>query len=67
MLTWHFVPSEQLRVESSPRDHTVWKLFECIFQKILETFQQSSQTMDVYGQHTGLPKKGELAGKAILE
>ena len=46
----------------SARDWGLWKLFESIFNKILETFQEHNDVMDSYGQQTGLPKKGGLLG-----
>ena len=53
---------EKDRVKMSSRDWGLWKLFESIFNKILETFQEHSDIMDNYGQQTGLPNKDGLSG-----
>lgn len=53
---------EQDRVKMSSRDWGLWKLFESIFNKILETFQEHNDIMDTYGQQTGLPKQDGLSG-----
>lgn len=57
--------NEQNRVKlsMSSRDWGLWKLFESIFHKILETFQEHNEIMEDYGQQTGLPKKDGLSGK----
>lgn len=45
------------------RDCRLWKLFESIFNKILETFREQNETMKKnHGQQTGLPKKDGLSG-----
>ena len=56
---------EQNRVRAlmSSDEWGLWKLFESIFNKILETFQEHSEIMENYGQQTGLAKKDELSGK----
>jgi hypothetical protein len=46
---------EQERVRMSPKDWGLWKLFESIFLKMLEAFQESEQTMENSGRYTGLP------------
>ena len=46
---------EQQRVKMSPKDWGLWKLFESIFLKMLEAFEESNQTMESSGQYTGLP------------
>ena len=53
---------EQDRVKMSSRDWGLWKLFESIFNKILECFEEYNETMENYGQHTGLPKKEGFSG-----
>lgn len=53
---------EQDRVKMASRDCRLWKLFESIFNKILETFREQNETMENYGQQTGLPKKDGLSG-----
>ena len=56
---------EQNRVRTlmSSDEWGLWKLFESIFNKILEIFQEHSDIMENYGQQTGLVKKDELSGK----
>ena len=56
--------AEQDRVKRSSQDWGLWKLFESIFNKILEAFQEHNEIMENYGQHTGLPKKDGLSGNA---
>ena len=45
--------NEQDRVKMSSRDWGLWKLFESIFNKILETFQEHNDIMDNCGEQTG--------------
>lgn len=48
---------ERERVKMSPKDWSLWKIFESVFSKMLEAFEESHQTMENYGQHTGLPRQ----------
>ncbi|MCJ1276534.1 hypothetical protein MMC21_004340 [Puttea exsequens] len=48
---------EQERVKLSPKDWGLWKIFELIFAKMLEAFEESHQTMESLGHHAGLPKQ----------
>lgn len=57
---------EQERVKISRTYWPLWKLFESIFTQILEAFQEGNQTMEDYGQHTGLPKNDGLSGKTQI-
>lgn len=45
-----------------PQEYGLWKLFEAIFSKILEAFQENNQAMENYGAHTGLPRQEGLSG-----
>ena len=40
----------------------LWKIFESIFNLMLESFQMSDQTMEACAEDTGLPKHGDLTG-----
>ncbi len=53
----------RVRASMSSGEWGLWKLFESIFNKILETFQEYNEIMENYGQQTGLAKKDELLGK----
>ena len=53
---------EQERVRYSRSYWPLWKLFESIFIQILEAFEEGNQTMEDYGQHTGLPKNDGVSG-----
>jgi hypothetical protein len=55
---------EQGRVEISSSDWGLWRLFESIFNKILEAFQEHNDIMENYGQNTGLLKKDGMSGNA---
>lgn len=44
------------------QEYGLWKLFEAIFSKILEAFEENNQVMEHYGAHTGLPRQEGLAG-----
>ena len=56
---------EKKRIQTSPKDVAFWKLCEFIFSKILETFNRSSQTMEQYGQRTGLPEQKNTSGEYV--
>ncbi|KAL6716894.1 hypothetical protein ACLMJK_004806 [Lecanora helva] len=58
---------EQDRVKLSRDYWPLWKLFESIFTQILEAFQQGNQTMEDYGQHTGLPKNNGFSDGELLQ
>ena len=47
--------NEQQRIKQSPKDWALWKIFEAIFMKMLEAFEESHQTMENLGHHIGLP------------
>ena len=58
---------EQDRIKMSSPDWGLWKLFESIFNKILETFEEHDDIMETYGQDTGvLAKKDRLSSNAML-
>lgn len=46
-------------------DIGLWKLFEAIFTKILEAFQENHQMMENYGTHTGILKQEGLSGMYV--
>ncbi|KAL2047204.1 hypothetical protein N7G274_001223 [Stereocaulon virgatum] len=48
-------------------DIGLWKLFEAIFTKILEAFQENHQMMENYGTHTGILKQEGLSEWELLE
>lgn len=52
------------RLEISPHDLGLWKLFETIFNSMWEAFKESNQTMEGYGQHIGLPQEEGLSGNS---
>ena len=45
------------------QEYGLWKLFEAIFSKILEAFQENHQAMEKYGAKTGLAKQEGLSGR----
>ncbi len=47
--------NEQQRIKQSSKDWALWKIFEAVFAKMLEAFEESHQTMEKLGNHTGLP------------
>ena len=55
--------AEQERVKVSRSYWPLWNLFKSIFSQILEAFQEGNQTMEDYGQYTGLPRNDGLSGK----
>ncbi|KAM0798968.1 prion-inhibition and propagation-domain-containing protein [Usnea florida] len=57
----------RVRTSMSSNEWGLWKLFESIFNKILETFQEHNEIMESYGQQTGVAKKDELSDWELLE
>ena len=53
---------KQEEVKLSREYWPLWKIFEFIFNLMLESFQVSDQTMEACGEHTGLPKHENLTG-----
>lgn len=53
---------EKIRIQNSPKERAFWKLFEYVFNKILETFNRSSELMDHVGQKSGLPEQKDGSG-----
>ena len=43
-------------------DIGLWKLFETIFTKMLEAFQENHQMMENYGAHNGIIRQEGLSG-----
>ena len=48
------------------KEYGLWKLFEAIFTKVLEAFQENNQMMENLGAHTGQVKQEGLSGNTSL-
>ena len=53
---------KQEEVKLSREYWPLWKIFEFIFNLMLESFQVSDQTMEACGEQTGLPRHENLTG-----
>lgn len=57
------IPDEEIqRIQNSSRDLAFWKILSVIFQKILNTFNHSSEMMEQVGGKIGLPEQKGAAG-----
>lgn len=54
---------KQKQAQNSSHDESLWKLFCFVLNLMFAAFQESSQTMDNYGQFAGVPQKDSLSGK----
>lgn len=54
---------KQKQAQNSPHDASLWKFFGFVLNLMFAAFQESSQTMDNYGQFAGVPQKDSLSGK----
>lgn len=57
---------EQERVRPSQKDLGLWKLFEWIFLRIHEAFQEINRVMEGYGQHTAPPVRDGISGNVKI-